>query len=122
MDTYDKRILEGLTEDDQAFLKNLEDDRGLFTQMFATFHGPLKYWTIYVFILIFALLGLGVYAGFQLAATESLQMIVVWGLVIWFAIFAISLMKMWLFMRMNHLATLRELKKIEFYLLKQKEI
>lgn len=118
MDSYDKRIFEGLTSEDQAFLKNLEDDRGLFTQMFATFDGPLKYWTIYVFVMTFAFFGLGVYAGFQLVATESVQMIAVWTLVIWFCLFAVGMLKIWLFMRMNHLATLRELKKIEFLVLK----
>ncbi len=119
MDTYDKRILEGLNDDDQAFLKNLEDNRGLFTQMFATFDGPLKYWTAFVFVMTFAFFALGVYAGFQLAATESLQMIAVWTLTIWFCLFSVGLLKIWLFMRMNHLATLRELKKIEFLLVKQ---
>ena len=118
MDSYDKRIFEGLTSEDQAFLKNLEDDRGLFTQMFATFDGPLKYWTIYVFVMTFAFFGLGVYAGFQLVAPESVQMIAVWTLVIWFCLFAVGMLKIWLFMRMNHLATRRELKKIEFLVLK----
>lgn len=121
MDAYDKRIFEGLNEDEQIFLKNLEDDRGLFTQMFATFNGPLKYWTGMVFVFTFVFVGLGVYSGFQLAVAESFKMVGVWALALFCCIFAVGMYKMWLFMRMNHLATLRELKKIEFLILKDKE-
>ena len=121
MSDYDKRILDGLTNEDEAFLKNLEDNRGLFTQFFATFDGPMKYWAIYGNVLIVIFCGLMVYSGVQLFSSESTKMVVIWALAVSLSFTCISLLKLWFFMRMNHLATLRELKKIEFSLVKQSE-
>lgn len=116
MSDFDLRLREDLTAEDRAFLKDLEDGRGLFDQLGATFQGPLKYWTALVFIFIFGWMALGVFFAFQVAATDDPKATMLWMFGITGCVFAIAMLKMWLFQRVNHLATLRELKKIELRL------
>ena len=116
MTPIDDRLSAGLSADDAAFLKELEDGRGLFTQLGATFEGPLRFWTMLVFVFTLGFTVLGVVAVFQLLASERMSAIVLWASALWFSLIAVSMLKMWLFMRMNHLAVLRELKKIELRL------
>ena len=50
MNTFEDRLLTSLNAEDEAFLKELEQDAGLFQQMGMTFTGPLRYWTAFAFI------------------------------------------------------------------------
>ena len=116
MTSFDDRLREGLTREDEAFLKDLEDGRGLFTQLGATFQGPLKYWTALGMIFTFVFFGLGVLAVVQLLDAERMNDILLWAALLFVSVLSMSLLKLWFFMRMNHLVQLRELKKIQLAL------
>lgn len=116
MTTYDQRFHDTLSEDDEAFLKNLEDGRGLFTQMGDALRGPMMMWNVLVFVFIFAFMALGIWFALQVSAATDLKATVLWMFGIAGCVFAIAMLKIWFFMRMNHIATLRELKKIELRL------
>ncbi len=118
MTDFETRLQKGLDADDEAFLKDLEQDVGLFQQMGAVFSGPLKFWTVYAFIMSFVMFGVAIWSLFQMfeAATAKET-------ILWFALFSstflgVGLIKVWILMRMNHLAVLRELKMIELRLVK----
>lgn len=113
MTSFEARLKDGLTAEDEAFLKNLEEGESLFGQLGATFAGPLKVWTAFAFVLSFAFFAIAVWAGLRiLEATETREM-VFWLAVFMFGMLAVSMLKMWFWMRMNHLSLLRELKRIE---------
>jgi hypothetical protein len=112
----DERLRDALSKDDAQFLKDLEDGRGLFTQLGATFQGPLAGWTAFGFVLVFAFIGLGVFSGFQLAATQDLGAVVLWASLLWLSFLSVGLIKLWIFMRMNHLVLLRAIKSLELRL------
>ncbi|MEQ9316753.1 MAG: DUF6768 family protein [Henriciella sp.] len=113
MTSFESRLQHSLSQDDESFLRDLEGDRGLFTQMGATLTGPLKYWTAVVFVFTFVLFALSIWCGWNAFAADSVKETVLWAAFGIAGLNGIGLLKMWVFMRMNHLATLRELKRVE---------
>lgn len=116
MTDFDAKLRESLSADDEQFLKSLEDDRGLFTQFGATLHGPLKIWTRLVFVVTILVSLVAFYAAYQAFVVDDLRETVLWAAGAVAAFNGVSMLKQWLFERMNHLAVLRELKKIELRL------
>jgi hypothetical protein len=113
MSHYDDHMKEGLSKDDEAFLKDLEDGRGLFTQFGATLTGPLGGWGMYALIMAFAMFGLLIWSGFAAWGADDLRLTVLWSAVSISLVVALGMIKLWMFSRMNHLMVLRELKMIE---------
>ena len=118
MTSFEDRLMTSLSADDEAFLKELEDDVGLFQQMGMTFSGPLRYWTAFAFVISFAIFILSLWAGYNMLQAESLKMVVLWGALFGWASLGVGMIKIWFWMRMNHLNVLRELKRIELRLVK----
>lgn len=113
MTNCETRRQEGLSAEDEAFLRNLEPGESLFGQLGATFSGPMKFWTGFAFVLSFVLFGIAVWAGFRMYAAAELRELMFWMAVFMSGMLAVSMIKIWFWMRMNHLAVLRELKRIE---------
>ncbi|MEL7110394.1 MAG: DUF6768 family protein [Pseudomonadota bacterium] len=118
MSTFEDRLLSSLNDDDEAFLKELEQDTGLFQQMGMTFSGPLRYWTAFAFLLSFGFFALTLWAGYNMLQAESIKYVILWGALFGWASLAVGLIKVWFWMRMNQLNLLRELKRIELRLVK----
>ena len=116
MTDFDAKLRKSLNADDEQFLKSLEDDRGLFTQLGETFHGPLRFWTRLVFVVTFLVSALTFYATYQAFVAEGLRETILWAAGAVAGFNGVSMLKQWIFDRMNHLAVLRELKKIELRL------
>lgn len=122
MTRFEDRLQADLTADDQAFLKSLNDEPGLFEQMGATFTGSLKLWTVFAFLLSFALFALSVWAAWQAWTASQLQHSILWiGLALWASI-AVGMIKIWFWLRMNHIVTLREIKRLELQIATLKEM
>ena len=113
---FDTKLRETLSAEDEAFLKTLEDDRGLFTQLGETLHGPLRFWTRLVIVVTFLVSGLTFWAAYQAFIAEALRETVLWAAGTVIGANSVAMLKQWLFDRMNHLAVLRALKKIELRL------
>lgn len=113
MTDFETRLKDGLSADDEAFLNGLEHEDGLFQQMGGTFSGPLKYWTVFAFILSFVFAGLAGFGLYQVWLAETTKAMFMWFALFSFAALAVSMLKIWFWLRMNHMATMRELKRIE---------
>jgi len=118
MSSFEDRLMASLSAEDEAFLKELEEDVGMFQQMGMTFSGPLKYWTAFAFVISFLIFALSMWAGYNMLQAESLKMVVLWGALFGWASLGVAMLKIWFWMRMNHLNVLRELKRIELRLVK----
>ena len=118
MSTFEDRLMTSLSADDEAFLKEIEQDVGLFQQMGMTFTGPLKYWTAFAFVFSLFFFGLAVWGVYNMFQAEDLKIVILWGTLVGWASLAVGLIKVWFWMRMNHLNVLRELKRIELRLVK----
>lgn len=121
MSKFEDRLLQSLSADDEAFLQDLEQDIGLFQQMGAAFSGPLKYWTVFAFVFSFLIFMVCLWAGYNMLQSEDLKEVVLWGALFGWTSLAVGLIKIWFWLRMNHLNVLRELKRIELRLVRNED-
>lgn len=118
MTDFESRLKHSLTAEDEAFLKDLESGEGLFVQLGSTFSGPMKFWTGFAFVLTLVFVGVAVWAGFRIYGAGDAREAIFWLAVFLFGVVSVAMLKMWFWMRMNHLALLRELKRIELRLVR----
>lgn len=113
MTDFDDRLRASLSIDDEEFLKNLEGERGLFTQLFDTLRGPMGLWTGFGFALTLIFAGLGFYCAYQVFLAVETRDLILWATGVILSFNGVSMLKMWMFNRMNMLAILREVKRLE---------
>ncbi|BBN81604.1 hypothetical protein PA25_15890 [Pseudoalteromonas sp. A25] len=113
----DKKIKESLIAEQQHLDSIISSDQGLFGRLSDIYQGSMRLWVI-ISTLAGLLITIGfVYAGYQfvIATTPSLQ--IFWA--VWFIVGLISqiAIKLWLFMEMNRIALLKEVKRSELNIL-----
>ena len=113
MTRFDDRVKAALDADDEAFLRKLDSERGLFAQMGDTMKGPLGGWATLTFFMTFPMAGFMFFALWRMFAAEGTRELVLWTAGALAAMLALGQVKQWLFQRMNFIALLRELKRIE---------
>lgn len=113
MNEIDRKIGAALDADDRAFLKSLEEERGLFGQMGDTMMGPLGGWARFAAVIAFAMAAIFFFAIWQLLTATDQRSITLWATLVIFTAMAQGMLKQWFFERMNLLSVLRELKRIE---------
>ncbi len=113
MSGFDENLGAELSADDEAFLDDLENGRGLFEQLGATLQGPMRFWSYIVGLFSFVFFVMAVYCGWQAFQAEEIRETILWSMGFLVLFQGVSFLKMWLFDRMNLLSLLSELKKIE---------
>lgn len=116
MTDFETELRQRLSADDEAFLKNLENGRGLFSQMGAAFDGPMRFWMAIAMIITFIATGIGLFAVWQMFAAESTRGLILWAAGGWAAWTMQIALKQWMWNRMNMLTILREVKRLELRL------
>lgn len=116
MPDFDERLRDDLSEEDKAFLRDLEDGQGLFAQMSPLFRGPLAVWTWIANIFVLSATAAGLYFAYRFVIAEDTQAMLLWGGAGWVAWTMQVALKQWMWHRVSHLGVLRELKKIELRL------
>lgn len=113
MTSIDDRIASALDEDDKAFLDSLESDRGLFRQLGDSWRGPMGGWAKFAFAL--AVIGgvLMVFVAIQVVHTRDPIGHTVWAIALLALLTMLGFIKQWMFERMNMLAILREVKRLQ---------
>ncbi|MEO0467245.1 MAG: DUF6768 family protein [Pseudomonadota bacterium] len=117
MSDFDDRLRANLSEDDKAFLRDLEDGQGLFNQMTHLFRGPMAAWTWVANTFVVAATGAGLYFAYKFIVADDTQAMLLWAGAAWAAWTMQIALKQWMWDRINHLGVLRELKKIELRLM-----
>lgn len=113
MTKFDDKLGASLSADDQAFLEDLENGRGLFEQLGSTFQGPMRFWTYLMGIYTLGFTVLAFFCGWQAFLAIEVRETILWSAGCVISFIAVVMLKMWLFDRMNTLTILGELKKIE---------
>lgn len=113
MTDIDTRISGALDADDRAFLASLDEGHGLFGQVGDTFAGPLGGWAKLIFAVSLALGGAMIYALVELLGAPDTDAMLGWGMLLLGLLVAQGFIKEWFFNRMNLIATLRELKRLQ---------
>lgn len=117
MNDLNEQLRAGLSADDEAFLKDLEDGQGLFAQISATLTGPMRFWVAVGITVAFIATGLGLWAVWNLFQADTTRGQILWAGGAWAAWTMQVNLKQWLYNRMNTLTILREIKKMEWRLL-----
>ncbi|WP_340589431.1 DUF6768 family protein [Erythrobacter alti] len=113
MTDIDDRIGAALDADDRAFLEKLDDGRGLFRQIGDSLNGPLGGWAKLMFAVTFVIGIALVYFVWQLVTADSLEETILWATATLTGLIMQGFLKQWFFSRMNMIAILRELKRLE---------
>lgn len=121
MTAFDDRLTVALDADDEAFLKDLEADRGLFAQIGDTMTGPLGGWAKFAFAVMIPLTVFQFYAIWQMFTVEGTRELILWSVGAFATFTGIGFFKQWFFERMNLITVLRELKRIELRLARMEE-
>lgn len=113
MTEFEDRIRASLSEEDEAFLRKLQTERGLFAQIGEMFRGPMRWLTVAVNVLVLAATAAGIWAVVKMIGADDTRGLILWAAAAW-ALWTVQLaLKQWLWDRMNTLSILRELKRIE---------
>lgn len=110
-----------LSDAQRAFLADLEAGQGFFKQLSAVLKGPMGWVGICVLVAAFAMVGLAIWFGWEAFHAPNDRLTILWAAGAISAILGNGLLRLFLFSRMNHLMVMRELKRIELYLVKQDE-
>lgn len=121
MTAIDNRLSAALDADDEAFLRELDNERGLFAQFGDTMAGPLGGWAKLIFVVMFPLAAFMFYAVWQMFTVDGTRELILWTAGAFAAFTATGFVKQWFFERMNLIATLRELKRIELRIARVEE-
>ena len=113
MTDFDKRLTAALDADDEAFLRELDDERGLFAQFGDTLGGPLAGWTRLAFAATFPMAIFLFVCVWRMFAVDDLREQMLWTAGAIVSAIGVAMLKQWFFERMNLLSVLRELKRIE---------
>ena len=116
MSEFDDRLRHDLSADDEAFLRDLEDGQGLFSQMGPLFRGPMAGWVWVANIVTVLATVAGLYSAYKFIVAGDTQSMLLWAGAAWAAWTMQVALKQWMWDRVNHLGVLRELKKIELRL------
>mgnify|MGYP000454068345 CR=1 FL=1 len=113
MSDIDTRLREALSAEDEAFLRRLETERGLFAQLGEVFKGPLAWITWVCNALVLAATAVGIWAIIGFLNADTVPAMLRWAALGWAAWTIQVALKQWLWDRVNTLNVLRELKRIE---------
>ncbi len=122
MSDIDAKIRGTLDADDREFLKQLDQgDRGLFTQIGDVLTGPLASWAKLIFAVASVLGVFLLYAAWRFFTSEGGDDLLRWGLILLGGLTMQGFIKEWLYSRMNMLAILRELKRLQLLVAMREE-
>ncbi|MBQ4845382.1 DUF6768 family protein [Pseudoalteromonas sp. MMG005] len=113
----DEKIKASL-EAEQQQLDQVIDDKGLFTMLSNVYQGSMRRWVL-VSSLVALLVSIGfIYAAYRFTVTDVLSEQVFWG--VWFiaGLLVQIAIKLWIFMEMNRISTLKEIKRSELNIMR----
>lgn len=113
MTEFDKRVKQALDADDEAFLRELDAERGLFAQIGDTMKGPLGGWATLTFLMTIPLAAFMFFAVWKMFTVHEMRELILWMTGALAALVALGFTKQWIFERMNFIGLLRELKRLE---------
>jgi len=90
-----------------------QDNNGLFAMLFATWRGGMGRWVLLVNVFVLLATLLLFWAGYQFWIAVLVERQVFWGVVFLASAQVQISLKMWLFMEMNRLSIIREIKRVE---------
>ena len=111
----DELIREAVRAEDIKDFDQLAEP-GLPEMVVDLFRGRLRAYVVMFFFMMLVCTGLAVYCGIRFLGTSDVPAMLRWGAGFFFCAFVTLNAKNWYWMQMEHLATARELKRVELML------
>lgn len=112
----DKRIKQALERESQQIDQMMMKEKGIFGMLLAAFQGNMRFWIIVVNIVVLIATAGFIYCGYHFWIAENVDDRLFWG-VLFVALLQVQIsLKMWNFMEMNRVSTVREIKRVEIQL------
>ena len=118
-DQIDKLITQALDEEDKKYYQELEQPNILELHLH-TYKGERKWLSIWVTFMMFIIIALTWYAAIMFFKVEEIRTMLIWGFSFITGIITITALKIWFWMQMNSIATLREIKRLELQIAMKK--
>lgn len=116
MPRIDDQLRAALSANDRALLDRLGDEPGVFELWRASYQGKFRWLNLIATVFSFVIFAVQIWCLIGLLRTDDAVIAVRWAAGFGFCALAVAMLKMWFWMRMNHLAAVREIKKIELLL------
>ena len=113
MSDLDDKILKALEADAQRIEKELANSDGLFDMIGGVLKGSMRGWVIVLFFMSFIIFGIFIWCMYMSIMAETTYDQVFWGIWAILAMFGVNNIKIWNWMEMNRISTLREIKRVE---------
>ncbi|NVJ61479.1 MAG: hypothetical protein HWE27_13870 [Gammaproteobacteria bacterium] len=109
----DDKIKQALKMDETEVNQILNSNDGLLSRFSLVLSGSMKGWNIFGVLLSFILAGLMFWCGYQFFASTTTDDRVFWGFLTLATIVMSMGIKIWLWMELNRISTIREIKRVE---------
>ena len=110
----DELIREALGEEEANYYEKLDQEQSLLEEGLGLFKGKRAWMSIYIGLVMVALMIGGVYCIVEFFRAEEFKELLTWGGGFFFSMMAITALKIWAWMQMDKNAVLREMKRLEF--------
>ena len=114
MTTIDERIRKSFSQEDQAFLAELDAGDSLYREVAATFTGRMRWLNALAWVFGLVLMVAAAICAWQFVNEDDLRTMNLWGAGAALAFLGLAMIKLWFFMDMKSNAVLREIKRVEF--------
>lgn len=119
MDDLDRKIEEALNEEDRALLDQFSE-QGPFGQWFGVYDGKMRWFAVFATVLTFVMTFGAFYCGWKLLTVTSVSEMARWGAGAVILMVMVGFLKLWFWMRMESNRILREVKRLELQIARQK--
>lgn len=109
----DDKIKHALKMDQQEIQQILSNDDGLLSRFSGVFSGSMKMWNIFGLTLSVIIAGMMFWFGYEFFISQTLEDRVYWGFLSVAAIVMSLGIKIWLWMELNRMSTIKEIKRVE---------
>lgn len=113
MSDIDDKILEALNAEDKEVMDSYGEEPGLFGLIAESFRGKLKVAVIAVFLFILIFAVILVYSAINFFSVDDIGTKLHWLAIGLAALIVFGLLRLWYWMVLSQLATIREIKRLE---------
>lgn len=109
----DDKIKQALQMDAEEVKRVLDNENGLFDQLFGIFRGSMKLWNIFGLVLSLITAALMFWSGYYFFISESVDERIFWGVLSLAFLTGVMGLKVRFWLEMNRHSTTREIKRLE---------
>jgi hypothetical protein len=113
MNDIDDKILEALSSEDQEVMTNYGKELGLFGLIAESFRGKLGVMRLAVIIMIVVFIVVLIHSAINFFSIEEIASKLDWLAIGLFSLAVVVVGRLWYWMELNHLSTIREVKRLE---------